>query len=167
MTVFDFVVLGVVALSLAVGAWRGVVSEILALLAWVVAFLAARTWATPVGELLAAGLVESLSDPLLRQVAGFVVIFVAVLILFALARWLVSLLLKAVGLAPLDRMLGALFGIARGILVVWVAVLLAGLTALPQQQWWRQAVLAPPLETAVLAAKPWLPPELAKRIRYR
>ncbi len=167
VTVFDFVVLGMVVLSLAVGAWRGVVSEILALLAWVAAFLAARTWATPVGELLAAGPVESLSDPLLRQVIGFVVIFVVVLILFALARWLVSLLLKAVGLAPLDRVLGALFGIVRGILVVWVAVLLAGLTALPQQQWWRQAVLALPLETAVLAAKPWLPPELAKHIRYR
>lgn len=167
MTVFDFVVIGVVLLSLVIGAWRGVVSEILALLAWVVAFLAARTWATPAGGWLATGLADSLAEPLLQQVAGFVAIFVAVLILFALARWMVSLLLRAVGLAPLDRVLGALFGIARGVLVVWVGVLLAGLTALPQQQWWRQAVLSPPLETAVLAAKPWLPPELAKRIRYR
>lgn len=162
VTVFDYVVLGVVALSLLIGVWRGVVSEILALLAWVAAFLAARLLAVPAGEMIASSL-----EPAWRQVAGFVAIFVAVLILFALARWLVSLLLKAVGLAPLDRMLGALFGVARGMLVVWVAVLLAGLTALPQQQWWRQALFAPPLETAVLAAKPWLPPDLAKRIRYR
>ncbi|MDO9602618.1 MAG: CvpA family protein [Rhodocyclaceae bacterium] len=167
MTVIDFVVIGVVLLSLAVGAWRGMVSEILALVAWVVAFLAARTWATPAGGWLATGLADPLAEPLTQQVAGFVAIFVAVLILFALARWVVSLLLRAVGLAPLDRVLGSLFGVARGVLVVWVGVLLAGLTALPQQQWWRQAVLAPPLETAVLAAKPWLPPELAKRIRYR
>ncbi|MDO9242554.1 MAG: CvpA family protein [Rhodocyclaceae bacterium] len=167
MTVIDFVVIGVVLLSLAVGAWRGMVSEILALVAWVVAFLAARTWATPAGGWLATGLADPLAEPLMQQVAGFVAIFVAVLILFALARWVVSLLLRAVGLAPLDRVLGSLFGVARGVLVVWVGVLLAGLTALPQQQWWRQAVLAPPLETAVLAAKPWLPPELAKRIRYR
>jgi membrane protein required for colicin V production len=116
-----------------------------------------------VGEVVAAGLAE----PVWQQVSGFLVIFVVVLILFALARWLASLLLKAVGLAPLDRVLGALFGVARGFLVVWVMVLLAGLSSLPQQQWWRQAVLAPPLETAVLAAKPWLPPDLAKRIRYR
>lgn len=163
MTVFDYVVLGAVALSLLIGGWRGVVSEILALLAWVAAFLAARTWATPAGDLVASGLAE----PVWRQVAGFLAIFVAVLVLFALARWIASVLLRAVGLAPLDRVLGALFGIARGVLVVWVMVLLAGLTALPQQQWWRQAVLAPPLETAVLAAKPWLPPDLAKRIRYR
>jgi membrane protein required for colicin V production len=100
-------------------------------------------------------------------VAGFLAVFVAVLVLFALARWLLSLLLKAVGLAPLDRVLGAVFGIARGVLVVWIGVLLAGLSALPQQAWWRQAVLSPPLETAVLAAKPWLPPDLAKRIHYR
>jgi membrane protein required for colicin V production len=82
-------------------------------------------------------------------------------------RWLATLLLKASGLRPLDRVLGALFGVARGALVVLVLVLLAGLTPLPQQQWWRQALFAPPLETAVLAVMPWLPPELAKRIRYR
>ena len=163
LTVFDYFVIGVVALSLLVGVWRGVVSEILALLAWVVAFIAARTWSGYAGEILPFGL----TDPLWRHVAGFVAIFLVVLILFALARWAVSLLLSAVGLAPLDRLLGAVFGVARGVLVAWVAVLLAGFTALPQQQWWRQAVLAPPLETAVLAAKPWLPPDLAKRIRYR
>lgn len=163
MTVFDYAVLGAVALSLLLGVWRGVVSEILALVAWVAAFVSARTWAAPAGDLVALGMAE----PAWRQVAGFIAVFVAVLILFALARWLLSLLLKAVGLAPLDRVLGAVFGIARGVLAVWVVVLLAGLSALPQQQWWRQALLAPPLETAVLAAKPWLPPDLAKRIRYR
>ena len=163
VTVFDYVALGVVAVSLLIGVWRGVVSEILALLAWVAAVVAGRTWAVPVGDWLASEMAESLW----RQVVGFVAVFVAVLILFALARWLVQLFLKAVGLAPLDRVLGAVFGVARGVLVVWVLVLLAGLTTLPQQQWWRQALLAPPFETAVLAVKSWLPPDLAKRIRYR
>jgi membrane protein required for colicin V production len=163
LTVFDYFVIGVVALSLLIGIWRGVVSEILALVAWIVAFFAARTWSGQTGELLASGL----TDPAWRHVAGFVAVFVAVLILFTLARWVLSLLLSAVGLAPLDRLLGAVFGVARGVLVAWVAVMLAGLTALPQQQWWRQALLAPPFETAVLAAKPWLPADLAKRIRYR
>lgn len=163
MTPFDYVVLAVMALSLLVGVWRGVVSEILALLAWVAAFLAARLWATPVGEMMLAAEMA----PHWRQLAGFLAVFVAVLIAFALARWLISKMLKAVGLGSLDRLLGALFGIARGVLVVWVGVLLAGLTALPEQAWWRSATLAPPFETAVLASKPWLPPDLAKRIRYR
>jgi membrane protein required for colicin V production len=163
VTPFDYVVLGVMAISLLLGVTRGVISEILALVAWLAAFIAARMWAVPVGDLMLA----EMSDPLWRQLAGFVVVFVAVLILFALLRWLVTLLLKVTGLRPLDRILGALFGVARGVLVVLVLVMLAGLTPLPQQQWWRQAMFAPPLETGVLAVKPWLPPELAKRIQYR
>lgn len=163
MTPFDYFVLAVMGISLLVGVSRGVVSEILALLAWVVAFIAARMWAVPVGSLL----LSDLPDPLWRQLAGFVAVFVAVLIGFALVRWITTLLLKAVGLRPLDRVLGAMFGAARGVLILFVLVLLAGLTPLPQQQWWRQAMFAPPLETAVLAVKPWLPPELAKRIQYR
>jgi membrane protein required for colicin V production len=163
VTSFDYFVLAVMAISLLVGVTRGVVSEILALLAWVAAFIAARMWAVPAGNLLLA----ELSDPLWRQLAGFVAVFVAVLILFALVRWVMGLLLKAAGLRPLDRVLGALFGVVRGVLVLLVLVLLAGLTPLPQQQWWRQAMFAPPLETGVLAVKPWLPPELAKRIQYR
>jgi len=163
LTLFDFVVLGVIALSLSIGVWRGVVSEILALIAWVAAFLAARAWGARVGDLTATGLV----DPMWRHIAGFLEVFVGVLVLFALARWLMALMLKAVGLRPLDRMLGAFFGMARGLLVVWLGVLLSGFTSLPQEPWWRQAVLAPPFETAVLAAKPWLPQDLANRIRYR
>lgn len=163
MTPFDYVVLGVMAISLLLGITRGVISEILALVAWLAAFIAARLWAAPAGNLMLA----ELPDPLWRQLAGFVAVFVAVLILFAVVRWLMTLLLKASGLRPLDRVLGALFGVARGILVVLVLVMLAGLTPLPQQQWWRQAVFAPPLETGVLAVRPWLPPELAKRIQYR
>lgn len=163
MTPFDYVVLAVIALSLLIGVWRGVVSEILALLAWIVAFLCARLWAGSVGDMLMASDVA----PHWRQVAGFLAVFAGVLIGFVLARWLISRFLKAVGLGTLDRLLGALFGIARGILLVWVGVLLAGLTALPSQPWWQAATLAPPFETAVLASKPWLPPDLAKRIRYR
>ncbi len=163
MTPFDYVVLAVIALSLLIGVWRGVVSEILALLAWIAAFLCARLWAEPVGDVLMAADVA----PHWRQIAGFLLVFVGVLVGFSLARWLVSRLIKAVGLGSLDRLLGALFGIARGVLLVWLGVLLAGLTALPAQPWWQTAMLAPPFETAVLASKPWLPPDLAKRIRYR
>jgi membrane protein required for colicin V production len=163
VTFFDYFVLAVMAISLLVGVTRGVVSEILALVAWVAAFIAARLWAAPVGNLLLA----DLPDPLWRQLAGFVAVFAAVLVGFALLRWVTTLLLKAVGLRPLDRVLGALFGVVRGMLVLLILVLLAGLTPLPQQQWWRQAIFAPPLETGVLAVKPWLPPELAKRIQYR
>ncbi|MFN3884029.1 MAG: CvpA family protein [Rhodocyclaceae bacterium] len=163
MTLFDYCVLAVIAISLLIGAIRGMVGELLALAAWVVAFLAARRWAQPVGELLLA----ELSDPVWRPLAGFVAIFIAVLASFALLRRMIVLLLKATGLRPLDRALGALFGILRGAAILLVLVLLAGLTPLPQQAWWRQALFAAPLETEVSMIKPWLPPGLAKRIHYR
>jgi membrane protein required for colicin V production len=163
VTAFDYAVLAVIAASSLLGLWRGVVSELLALAAWVVAFIAARTWADTAGGHL-GGLV---AEPTLRYAAGFVAVLVAVLALFAIGRLVLSLLLRAVGLGLADRLLGAGFGVLRGGLIAFVAVLVAGMTSLPKAVWWREAALAPPLETAVIAAKPWLPVEVAKRIRYR
>jgi len=163
MTVFDYVVLAVLAASVLLGFSRGVVSEILGLVAWVAAFFVARAQA-PLGAQWLAG---RIADPSLRLAVAFGVILVGVLSLFAIARLILSLLLKAVGLGLLDRLLGACFGVLRGGLVVLAGVAVAGMTALPKAVWWREAMLAPPLETAVIAAKPWLPAEVAKRIRFR
>jgi membrane protein required for colicin V production len=163
MTVFDYAVLTVVSASVLVGLWRGVVSELLALAAWIVAFLVARAVATEVASLLAG----QIAEPGLRLAVAYVLIFFGVLLVVAIARMLISLLLKAAGLGLLDRLLGAGFGVLRGVLVVLAAVLVAGMTPLPKAVWWRDAMLAPPLETVIIAAKPWLPEDAAKRIRYR
>lgn len=145
------------------GAWRGIVSEVLALIAWIAAILAGRAFAHQLAPVFASWLKEAAW----QYAAAFATIIVVVLVAVALLRYAVSKLLHAIGLGPLDRFLGALFGIVRGVLVVGLCVLIGGLTTLPQQAWWREARLAPPLETAVLASKPWLPPALAKRINYR
>jgi len=163
MTSFDYAVLMVIALSSLLGLWRGLVSEVLALVAWVAAFFAARTW----GHVAADTLAHWLRDPSLRQGAGFAAVFVVTLLLFATAGFILSRLLRAVGLGLVDRFFGALFGILRGVLIVLAGVLVCGMTQLPREDWWRAAWLAPPLETAVLAAKPWLPATMAQRIRYR
>lgn len=160
---FDCIVVAVIALSALLGLWRGVVSEILALLAWVAAFFAARIWGGAAAEMLSAWL----RDPALRQVLGFVAIFAITLLLFAVLRFFLSRLLRAVGLGLVDRFLGTLFGLLRGVLIALAGVALGGMTEFPKQAWWREAILAPPLETAVLAVKPWLPPQVAQRIRYR
>ncbi|OHC63010.1 MAG: colicin V production protein [Rhodocyclales bacterium GWA2_65_20] len=163
MTVFDFAVLALIGASVLLGLWRGVASEILALAAWVAGFIAARYFGREVGGMLATWI----ADPALSLAAGFAAVFLAVLVVFALGRFVVSLLLRAVGLGVVDRLLGAVFGVARGVFMALAAVLVGGMTSLPKEPWWRGAVLAPPLETAVIAAKPWLPPEVTKRIRYK
>ena len=163
MTAFDYAVLTVISASVLLGLWRGVVSEILALAAWIVAFLVARLAATEVANWLSG----QIADPGMRLAVAYVLVFFGVLFVFALARMLIALLLKAVGLGLLDRLLGAAFGVLRGILVVLAVVLVAGMTPLPKAVWWRDAMLAAPLETVIIAAKPWLPADAAKRIRYR
>lgn len=163
MAGLDWVVLAVVSVSALVGLWRGVVSEILSLAAWVAAFFAATTF----GGLLAPRLEGAFGESGAAQVAAFVALFVAVLIGFALLRFLAKQLLRAVGLGALDRLLGGVFGLARAALVLVVLVLLGGMTDMPRKPWWREAFSAPPLETAALAARPHLPDAMAKRIRFR
>lgn len=162
MAVFDYVVIGIVALSLVLGLWRGVVSELIALAAWILAFMAALEFGTQAGQQLFAGI----ADPALRALAGCAAVFIGVLVVMSLVRLAVRSMVKALGLSLSDRLLGMVFGLARGVLVVLVLVAAGGLTSAPQQTWWKQAVLAQPLETAVLVAKPWLPVDLAKRIRF-
>ena len=164
MTGFDYVVITIVLASVLLGVWRGVVGEIIALAAWVLAFFAAKWWGAEVAQLFFTGLI---ADPALRIVAAWVAVFVAVLILMALVRLAVRGLLKALGLSLSDRLLGIIFGLARGLIIVFVLVAVAGMTSVPKEKWWREAYFSAPLETAVLAGMPWLPPEVSKRIRFR
>jgi membrane protein required for colicin V production len=80
---------------------------------------------------------------------------------------LLAKLFRAAGLGVTDRAMGALFGLVRGALIVLVGIMLAGLTDVPKEPFWREASLSRPLETVVLAARPALPNDLAQRIRYR
>lgn len=163
MTWFDYLLLGVLALSAAVGLWRGLVSEVLSILAWVCALFAAWRYS---GE--AAGLLAGMvTEPVWRQVAAFALIFVGVLLLAALLRFLLRELLKAVGLGAADRLFGALFGLVRGFAIAFAAVLIGGLVGLAREPWWANAMFAGPMETAVISAKPWLPDAVADRIRFR
>jgi len=163
MTAFDFTAIGIVVASLVIGLWRGVIGEIVALVAWVLAFFAAKFWGAEVARVVFAGI----DDPVVRIVVAWVSVFVAVLLLMSLLRLALRSLLKALGLSLTDRLLGVIFGAARGLLIVLVLVAAGGMTSAPKEKWWSEAQFAAPLETAVLACKPWLPPEVAKRIRFR
>lgn len=163
MTIFDYVFLGILGLSVLLGAWRGLVGEVFSLAGWVLALVLA--WNT--APLLAPYMSNVASSPWARWGLGFLAVFVLVLLVMALLRMLLKELLKAAGLSLSDRALGAVFGALRGILIALVVVLLAGLTEIPRQPWWRGAMFAPPLETMVIALKPRLPDDLAKRLRYR
>jgi membrane protein required for colicin V production len=162
MTVFDYAVLAILGLSVIISVWRGAVREVLALASWIAAFLAAQTYAGPV----AAYLPDSVPNASLRLLGGFVIVFLIVLLLTALLAIAISKLVRAAGLGLVDRGLGAIFGLVRGMLVVLTLVLLCGLTAAPRVPAWREAMLSPPLEAVAMSVKPFLPDELSRRISY-
>ena len=162
MTAFDWVVIVIVVASAAVGAWRGLVGEALSILAWVIALMASWLFGADVGWVLFA----SISDPALRTVAGFAIVIALVLVAMGLLKILLRRIFRALGLSLTDRLLGVLFGLARGAVIVLLLILVGGLTSAPRTSWWTEAQLSPPLEVVVLAARPMLPPDLAKKIRY-
>jgi membrane protein required for colicin V production len=162
MTVFDYAVIAIILLSVLISVIRGLVREVLALIAWAVGFIAASVFAADIAGLLA----PEVPDERLRLLAAFVGVFLAVLLAMSLLAMLVSKLVKGAGLGLEDRMLGGVFGLARGALIVTVLVLAAGLTALPRQPEWRDALLSGPFEALAGHIKSWLPARLAQRITY-
>jgi membrane protein required for colicin V production len=162
MTAFDYAVLAIVAFSVLLSVIRGLAREALALLAWAVGFIVASVFAADVAQFLA----PEVPDERVRLLAAFVGVFIAVLLAMSLLALLISKLVKGAGLGVEDRLLGGVFGLARGVLVVTVLVLAAGLTALPRQPEWRAAVLSGPFEALAGQVKSWLPVRLAQRITY-
>ena len=162
MTWFDYAVIAIVCLSVLLAVIRGVVREIAALAGWAAALILSGLFAQDLAQWLPIAL-----SPVLKAVIAYLVIFLGVLLLSGLAGLLLAKLFRAAGLGFTDRAVGALFGLVRGALIVFVGVMLAGLTSLPKELFWREAALSGPVETAVLAAKPALPKDLAQRIRYR
>lgn len=163
MTGFDYAVITVVLLSVLLGWWRGLVCEVLSLAGWVLAFLVARMFAADALPYMPAGL----GSETVRMTAAYVVLFVSTLVVSGIAAWLLSKVVKWVGLGWLDKAFGVLFGVLRGALVVLALVLLAGLTALPQQPFWREAWSSRPLEKLAFAVKGHLPQGVAQQVHYQ
>lgn len=158
MATLDWFFLGVLLVSLVVGAWRGLVYELISLVSWFVAFVLAQWLAPDVARHLPmAGAGEAL-----RYAAGFVVVFVGCLFAGSLVAFVLKKLISAVGMRPADRALGALFGLVRGLVLVLAVVLVVGMTPLHTGSWWQDAV-GPRWAHGVLAGlKPVLPQEFGK-----
>ena len=135
----DYIILAVLALSVLIGLWRGLISEVLALAIWVAAFWVAWTF----GPSVAGYFEHSIQLPSARILVGYGICFLAVLIAGALLRFLVSKLIEGTGLSGTDRLLGMVFGFVRGVLLVTLAVFLLGFTAFTRDPWWNESALLP------------------------
>ena len=135
----DWVVIALISISGLLSLKRGFVKEALSLLTWVAAFIIARLFADQLSAVL-AGYIDT---PSARVVAAFILLFVVVLFAGALINNLIGMLIKATGLSSTDRVLGMAFGIARGCILVVVAVALLAMTPVTQDRWWAESSLIP------------------------
>ncbi len=117
----DWAIVAVVGLSILLSLWRGFVREAMSLLGWVIAFVLANLYS----DVLAKQLAGTIDNESARHVAAYVIVFVAVLVATNLISFLLKQVVWMTGLTVLDRILGTVFGFARGVLLILVAVLLA------------------------------------------
>lgn len=160
MTGFDFVVIGILLLSASLGLWRGLVHELMALLGWPFALVLCKLLAASLAPLL------PLKQETARLGVAYALVFIAALIVWSVLTRLLAKLLKAVGSGWSDKVMGGLFGLLRGAMVLLVLVWMVGLTNYYQKPFWRDALTTGTLEQAALLTKCWLPDSVAQRIHY-
>ncbi len=150
----DWILMGVLIASMVMGLWRGLVYEVLSLAGWVAAFVVAQWWAPDVVRWLV--LIPSAPESA-RYALAVVLVFVATVFAAGLLSWAIKKLVESVGLRPVDRSLGALFGLARGVVLLLALTVVLQLTGLAQDAWWTQAQGPVWLESLLTGLKPLLP----------
>ena len=162
MTIFDYVVLFILVSSVVISTMRGLVKEILSLVGWVAAFIVANAF----GAKLAPMLPSVIPGEALRLIVAFIALFLGVRVLMGLLALAIGALIEASGLTLADRGLGGLFGLGRGIVIVLAGVILCGMTSIPHQAFWKDALLSPMAETGARTVKPFLPAAFAQHVQF-
>lgn len=162
MTIFDYIVLFILISSVVISTLRGLVKEILSLVGWVAAFVVANAF----GAKLAPMLPSVVPGESLRLIVAFIALFLGVRVLMGLLALAIGALIEATGLSLADRGLGGLFGLGRGIVIVLAGVILCGMTSIPHQDFWKNALLSPMAETGARTVKPFLPAAFAQHVQF-
>lgn len=163
MEIFDLIVVIIMGASIALSLFRGLLSEILSLAAWFIAFFVAKSATSTIVVMIPTALTAIAGA---RIAIAFVVAFIFVWILTLLCRILLSKLIKASGLSGINRMLGVFFGVLRGIALVACMTLICGLTSIPKKTSWQKAFFTAPFEKIVLKATIFLPDQIVRQVHY-
>lgn len=153
MSSTDWILIALLTASMLVGAWRGLVYEVMSVIGWIAAFLLAQWFAPEVADKLP---MQS-SGETLRYAAAFVVVFIASVFAAGLLSSLMKKLISAVGLRPVDRILGAVFGVFRGLILLLALSVVVHMTALQESDWWVESKGGPMLITMLKGLRPMLP----------
>ncbi len=159
----DYVIAGIMFISAMTGFFRGFIKEAFGLLAWAAAVWTGMHYCHDLAQLFE----KQIDYPSLRIGLAFMLLFFLVLVVAGLLSSLLSQLVDRTGLTGSDRLLGMGFGLFRGMFVVALLILLAGLTPLPQDPWWKASQLIPPFQNLALWLKDRLPSNVADYLKFR
>lgn len=162
MVAADFIVLGIIFISIIISLMRGFVKEALSLTGWLVSLWVAMTFSSGMAELFG----NSIEDPTLRLLAAFVSLFILSLIIGAIINFFAIQFVQRAGLTGVDRTIGTVFGFLRGILLVTIVVMLLGLTTLPKESWWDESFFMFRFEVIATWLKDLLPGDIARYFNY-
>ncbi len=160
---FDYAILGVFFLSALIGVVRGFVRETLSLISWILAFWIAFTYASSI----ASYFDNYINAPALRVAVSFALLFLCALIVLTVASLSVYRLLTVSRVSGMDRTLGGVFGVARAVAIVAGFMLVAGVTPLPQENWWRDSLLAKHFQPLIVGLRELLPTAVAEQLRTK
>jgi membrane protein required for colicin V production len=158
MAAVDLVLLLILLASVVLGIWRGLVFEVLSVTGWVCAFFVAQWYADDAAAWLP---LQNTAEPL-RYAAGFALVFVGVAFAAAFLAWLIKKGIEKVGLRPVDRALGAAFGLLRGAVILLALALVVNMTPWKDDPAWRSAAAAGILDTGLHVLKGAMPESLAQ-----
>jgi membrane protein required for colicin V production len=158
----DVAILAIILLSALISLFRGFVREALSLVSWFLAFWFALSFCHPVSDLL----VNYIKSPTLRMGAAFGGIFIVVLIVCGIINYLISTLVDKTGLSGTDRLLGILFGLIRGVLVVAALLLVARMTTPMQDEtWWQGSMLIQHFEPVEVWLQGFIPQTVVEHFK--
>jgi len=158
----DYIIIGILLLSTGISFLRGFFREVLSLVAWISAVLLSVTFTPQLSVLLES----QIANDSLRVLISFVSLFISTLIVASLVNFLVSQLVKKTGFSGTDRMIGVVFGLARGGVIVAVIVLVIGFTTIPQESWWQESALLEHFQTLAVWLKDNFPEEMSTQFAY-
>ena len=132
---------------------RGFVKEAISLSTWIIGVWVSATFASRMAEILPIG-VESEA---VKQAIGFAVLFLLTLMVGALVNYMVGQIVKKTGLSGADRLVGVGFGFVRGIFIILAFVFVAGMTPLPELEWWQTSYLLERFEGMAVMLQDYMP----------
>jgi len=159
----DIAIPVVIAVSSLISLMRGFVREALSLAGWLAAFWVALSFSKNLADLFLGGI----AAPSLRIVVAFTLLFAVTLLLAALINYLAGQLVKRTGITVGDRLIGMIFGVVRGVVVVCVLVLLAGMTTMPQDPWWKKSLVIGHFQNLAVWMQARVAPEIADGLLYK